>query len=1448
MKKLLALFILLTLVVGMLSSCGLLGGGNNTPPGSDDPGDNNTPIAPDNGKTDVVIESTDASDGPLVWSGDVDYVIVSEEESEDVKAVRQYLYSLVGVAPDVVKPSTDKIEHEIVVGNLGRSISNHAYAMLDRAVDLYSLEDKGESAFMLYAEGGSLAVVYSDMVARYAAMDYLQTYIKATVFHAEGVIALKEFNKVDFIAEKREAAREEQFAAIEGYLGKDNTDALRNFYNLYDEDLYIYIANLYDPEIGGFYYSASGRDTNGFLPDLESTGQALGMLDTSGLTAGYRKEYIKDAYRAWQNMIPADMAEQLLAFAKGLQDSDGYFYHPQWATVSTSRRGRDAGWARTIIDSLHATPNYPYPSDSEAEGVSYNGGPSLVMPLGASVDDAVLCAITTIAPPTVTRVAEELSSEEAWIKHLNEANVSTNSYSVFNNLSARTSEIKKAGLWDVTLTWLEEHQYENGTWEPTVCYNSINGLMKVSSFWTKNRPLPRAEAAVKSTLQVMELDNIEEITGITFVYNPWVVLENILPYCGDAEEELRAQIVDNAALYINGTFEKLAVFMKNDGGFSYNQDSSAAYSQEAYVAVEGSEESDVNATSIAISTLVKYMMPVLLHGTEYEIPNVYGRYDTIYFLETLDELRGVIKKPYDGPEPEVETFDEFDPTEGGVSNGITLYPANSVSLNLNNETMDADGYYKFFASSVVPNPLGSPTDLVYYMKSKVYDANNNGKIDDDGVECINKNNGSNNAQFDIVNSTIVGNCFVFETDVMFEDYYGTGTPTTMQLMFSNGANYNPNNSAWFNFTASRDADGNPYFLMADNFAGADGVKETNLVGAIPANKWVNLRFEMYKIYDGDGKLSVKVKIFVDGIYACESDSSNYETASESYFDYIINCVRFSCFRSSGSSMYINNSYAAKITKNYVPENVSDVDRDTEVKAPSSYDFETTVTEGIYSETYSSQKIEEGKDRGTFKQTEVAYGVYGYPYGIGFSLDSDPKDSANWVLKVNSVNASSAVQGRIDVDTEKEEGKRIHILEFDYYFVNNSAANQNIMQLDLLDTNGIKMGGSITLIYNRTKASDSGKVAPGAVRISGNSAGQRLDSHTWYRLRVVIDSENKAIHYHYSNDNGASWFVAATPGEIGTGTTIGALRLVFNAYNNTGVQYLDNISYSVSDSVPTAEVIKNEMADATHPTQKVVYDFETGFFPEGNNFKATTNLKADAESGAITYVAGTDAYNTALETLGKNGKATLINGIGTAFFIVDDPAVTGGKVLQAVTRNGTQAPASIDVIASKLSDNVSVLEITFDYYMDYNNFIAKDLPTMRLMLWDGQYEPDDVAAERRLSFFAYPSTTYSENFFFNEYAPEGKETEKMENAFKIGSYFLDSHTWYTIKVIITGGKQYTYIAERGGDFELTATANYSAELETLKYARIYIGSYNNNGRQYYDNISYVMNDSYDDPTK
>ena len=36
-----------------------------------------------------------------------------------------------------------------------------------------------------------------------------------------------------------------------------------------------WLGSLYDAESGGFYYSISARDTDGFLPDLESTYQAI---------------------------------------------------------------------------------------------------------------------------------------------------------------------------------------------------------------------------------------------------------------------------------------------------------------------------------------------------------------------------------------------------------------------------------------------------------------------------------------------------------------------------------------------------------------------------------------------------------------------------------------------------------------------------------------------------------------------------------------------------------------------------------------------------------------------------------------------------------------------------------------------------------------------------------------------------------------------------------------------------------------------------------------------------------------------------------------------------------------------------------------------------------------------------------------------------------------------
>ena len=1439
MKKIILLTVALIACVAMLASCGLIDKITGNEQGTGGEGDGT------DGTGDVIggeiIEGTDENDGSLIWSSDESFVIVTDEETDDIGELRQYLYSLVGVAPDVNLPDSAKAQHEIVVGNIGREISDKAYLKLDRFADLYALEAEGESAYLIYAEGGCLAIAYSDTISRNAAVDYITSCIKDEEFHADGVVRSEKFNTNEFIAQYRAEQREIGFAALEEHLGKDAIDALRDFYNLYDQDLYLLLANLYDPSIGGFYYSVSARDTEGFLPDLESTGQALGAIDRAGLSSGYREEYINGSYRAWQNMLPDDIKQQLLDFAIGLQAEDKYYYHPQWGTsISTSRRGRDAGWAKTIITCLGGTPPYGSISDSDVAPTSAKGSP-----LTSKLSTSVVTAVSKVVPVA----AKELESESAWIAYLNEANISTNSYSVFNNLNARTSEIKAAGLWNCTLQWLEDHQYDNGLWEPTVSYNSVNGLMKVSSFWNSSRPMPKAEQAVRSTLEVMEMNNIEEIEGIVFVYNPWVVLSNILPYCGDAEQELRAYILDNAETFISSTFDKISAFKRLDGGFSYYQTGSAAYSQGALVAVDGTEESDVNATSIAISTPLVYMMDVLLHDTDYEAPDLYYEYDTIYFLETIENLGPVIKKPYDGPEPWVETFEDYDPAEGMEGNGILLYPSNFIDISLGNDALDKDGNYKFFACSVTDDPAMA-SGKVLHMQSKVYDVSGNedgtpnGKIDDNGLECALSGENSS-AKIRIINSSVIGNCFVFETDMYFDDSFtATGSNTVMQLMFNNGAGYNPSNSVWLNFLAGLDDNGNKYLTIAENFAGADGVKSTNIVGSIPAKTWTNLRVEMYKIYDGDGNLQIRAKIYVNGIFAGESDSSNYSSTAQIYQDYVVNCISLNCFRNAGASVYLDNVYAAKMNKQYVSETPNDVETDPEVKAPSYYDFETEVTLGIKSETYSTQKADEGRQ--TYTQTEVKYdGERTGKYGMFFSIVADPKNSANRVLKLDSVNASSANVGTITLDAPQEAGKRVHIVEFDYYIEKNSAATTDLIQLDFLDVNGNKIGGSSTIIYNCLKSGDKA-----VFKLKNVTSAERLNANTWYKIRITVDSANKTICYHFSDDSGENYYIGVQDSTISSGCTIAAIRMRCNTYNNTGVQYIDNLRYTLTDTVPEAEKIVNEMAEAVNPTTKIVYDFTDGVIPSNTNFKATAVLKADANSAAVEYVVGSQEYQNYIKENGKDISSDVLHpSIGTLYYAVNDPKDASNKVLQLLTHNGSGANSYIDILGSKLSDEVGALEITFDYYTDYNKYIAKNLPSLSILLWDGQYAVDDTSSSRNLGIFAYPSgeggagQTGDRYAFDSNASSEATQTQILSGGIKVSSQILDSHTWYTIKIIVTGGKSNVYYTVKGSDnYTLVSSSNFTRDITTLKYVRFQTNSYNNTTRQYIDNVSYVMTDS------
>ena len=132
----------------------------------------------------------------------------------------------------------------------------------------------------------------------------------------------------------REKHREVIFSQTRENISEGAANELKSLCDLFGEDNYVWLASLWEPEIGGFYYSASGRDGKGFLPDVQSTAQALNFMETSGLLGGRGKLY--------QDVLPVEMKEKIKRFTLSLQSEDGFFYHPQWGKhITLSRRGRD---------------------------------------------------------------------------------------------------------------------------------------------------------------------------------------------------------------------------------------------------------------------------------------------------------------------------------------------------------------------------------------------------------------------------------------------------------------------------------------------------------------------------------------------------------------------------------------------------------------------------------------------------------------------------------------------------------------------------------------------------------------------------------------------------------------------------------------------------------------------------------------------------------------------------------------------------------------------------------------------------------------------------------------------------------------------------------------------------------------------------------------------------
>lgn len=359
------------------------------------------------------------------------------------------------------------------------------------------------------------------------------------------------------------------FKEIAENYGAKTAEATEDFYSIYSDRIYEWLAGLWDGKVGGFYYSNSARDNEPYFPDIESTSQAFNFLSSEGIVDRF-------------DGFPTAMKDKAVKFIAGCQDpTDGYFYHKGWGkNISTSRRTRDMGKGLSVIHGFGATELYP-----------------------SAYDRIKAAAEGGTADSENTTVPEHLRSKEAFIAFLDSLDINGYSYGNGSRIGQQIAEISAAGLGDVCIDYLNSKQYSNGLWEKELSYGATNGLMKISgAYCHMKRELPHVENAFNAAIEIAIQDS--RVGGLVDVYNPPFImlnLFNLMKMMGqnDIMERCKKRLHENSAKILEIAKKKVLLFAEPDGAFSYCIGHPASHSQGQPVCIPNLPESDVNANSLA---------------------------------------------------------------------------------------------------------------------------------------------------------------------------------------------------------------------------------------------------------------------------------------------------------------------------------------------------------------------------------------------------------------------------------------------------------------------------------------------------------------------------------------------------------------------------------------------------------------------------------------------------------------------------------------------------------------------------------------------------------------------------------------------------------------------------------------------------------------------------------
>ena len=457
-----------------------------------------------------------------------------------------------------------------------------------------------------------------------------------------------------------------------GECGLAIADAFRQLYTIYEPGLAKWYAELYDPGVGAFYSTVSGRDYEGFGPDLECTAQTLAFIIQSGL--------IGDT--PLSEAIPKPMQEKMVRFAKSCQNENGFFYHPHWSFddvhLSLSRRGRDLGWAIRILEHFGASPTYDTPNGKKGDGLDADGNP--VAAINEEIKAASAsntsgapakaeCAGASSSEKPRAKYAPYLENKETFNAYLSELDFKNRSYHFGNQLNATMGQINARAkdllaegadydLREMLLDYLDERiNPATGYWSDSANMTGSNGLFKTLILYNAwGRLYPAAEAAADSVLLSIMGDEIDE-GNCCSIFNLWSAIcfikNNVRKF---APEELRERLLSrvDGVLRKRGpeailnTYKKVLPYKKGVA-FNHRYKGSGGSQQGLYTGMTpilgDFDEGNVDASGICGTGLTRVMFEAF--GAK-RVP-LFGKADWLECLNVLNTAVPVKKKYLQDP-------------------------------------------------------------------------------------------------------------------------------------------------------------------------------------------------------------------------------------------------------------------------------------------------------------------------------------------------------------------------------------------------------------------------------------------------------------------------------------------------------------------------------------------------------------------------------------------------------------------------------------------------------------------------------------------------------------------------------------------------------------------------------------------------------------------------------